>query len=115
MILRGFAGLRKDYVEKTEKVINHSTVLTGLSTVFTVEKVENFSPICTKNTAARSEPPYMGEYVDKLTIYRITLRLKSTALRKFRLPPPLFPLLQDISRDGLRCNISAAFPAYRRA
>ena len=51
--MSGFRWIFNVLVENPGELINHSTVLTRVSTVFTVENVENFSLICTKNTAAK--------------------------------------------------------------
>ena len=66
------SGLRWNFnwnVEKCWKIINHSTDLTVLSTVFTVEKVENFSPICTNSPEQYSEPHIYADFDEKITTY----------------------------------------------
>lgn len=56
------------HVEKSRKLINHSTELTVISTVFTVENVENYSLICTKSGSPMDCRISMQILTKKITI-----------------------------------------------
>ena len=65
------SGLREYFnlhVEKSRKLINHSTELTVISTVFTVENVENYSLICTKKRQPDGLPHIYADIDEKITI-----------------------------------------------